>query len=72
MLKWEQRNKVVVVVACKYFPSLRSMAVLVGRASNKGGQGQRHREEIGAGATYFSHGFAASAPGSTKPPCYAG
>ena len=26
------------------------MAVLVGRASNKGGRGKRNREEIGAGA----------------------
>ena len=40
--------------------------------SNKGGRGQKNREEIGAGATYFSRGFAARAPGSTKPPCYAG
>ena len=39
--------------------------------SNKGGRGQRNREEIGAGAN-FSPGFAASAPGSTKPPCYTG
>ena len=28
------------------------MAVLVGRVSNKGGRGQRNREEIGAGATF--------------------
>ena len=44
--------------------------------SNKSGRGQRNREEIGAGATekefYFSRGFAARAPGSTKPPCHAG
>ena len=55
--------------------------------SNKGGRGQRNREEIGAGATFIflaasplvlAHfarefrGFAARAPGSTKPPCYAG
>ena len=61
----------------------------LGELSNKGGRGQRNREEIGAGATffYFSRGFAARslalrarifrgyaapAPGSTKPPCYAG
>ena len=48
--------------------------------SNKGGRGQKNREETGAGATekYFSRGFAARsralrarisrAPGSTKPP----
>ena len=44
--------------------------------SNKGGRGQRNCEEIRAGATekgfYFSRGCAARAPGSTKPPCYAG
>ena len=42
--------------------------------SNKGGRGQKNREEIGAGATgfSFSRGFAARAPASTKPPCYAG
>ena len=52
----------------------------LGALSNKGGRGQRNREEIGAEATfYFSRGFArefrgyaAPAPGSTKPPCYAG
>ena len=45
----------------------------LGTLSNKGGQGQRNREEIGQGATfYFSRGFAAPAPGWTKPPCYAG
>ena len=44
----------------------------LGALSNKGGLGQRNREEIGVGATYFSRGFAAPAPGSTKPPCYAG
>ena len=38
---------------------------------NKGGRGQRNREEIGAGVLEF-RGFAARAPGSTKPPCYAG
>ena len=43
----------------------------LGALSNKGGGGQRNREEIGAGAT-FSRGFAARVPGSTKPPCYAG
>ena len=37
----------------------------LGALSNKGGRGQRNREEIGAEA-------AAPAPGSTKPPCYAG
>ena len=32
----------------------------LGALSNKGGRGQRNREEIGAGATfYFSRGFAA-------------
>ena len=31
--------------------SLHSTAVLVGELSNKGGRGQRNREEIGAGAT---------------------
>ena len=52
----------------------------LGALSNKGGRGQRNREEIGAEATfYFSRGFArefrgyaAPAPRSTKPPCYAG
>ena len=52
----------------------------LGALSNKGVQGQRNREEIGAEATfYFSRGFArefrgyaAPALGSTKPPCYAG
>ena len=34
-------------------PSLRSMAVLVGRTKYKGGRGQRNREEIGAGAIIF-------------------
>jgi len=29
------------------------MAVLIGRAYNKGGRGQRNREEIGAGATFI-------------------
>ena len=33
----------------------------MGALSNKGGRGQRNREEIGA-----------RTPGSTKPPCYAG
>ena len=48
----------------------------LGALSNKGGRGQRNREEIGF---YFSRGFArefrgyaARAPGSTKPPCYTG
>ena len=56
--------------------------------SNKGGRGQKNREEIGAGAIVFIflaasplvlarfarefRGFAARAPSSTKPPCYAG
>ena len=31
----------------------------MGALSNKGGRGQRNREEIGAEATYFSRGFAA-------------
>ena len=31
----------------------------MGALSNKGGRGQRNREEIGSGATYFSRGFAA-------------
>ena len=36
-----------------FWLSLRSMAVLVGRAKyNKGGRGQRNREETGAGATW--------------------
>ena len=39
----------------------------LGALSNKGGRGQRNREEIGV-----SRGYAAPAPGSTKPPCYAG
>ena len=39
----------------------------LGALSNKGGRGQRNREEIGVEASY-----AAPAPGSTKPPCYAG
>ena len=45
----------------------------LGAVSNKGGRGQRNREEIGAGATYIF--LAASLlvrPGSTKPPRYAG
>ena len=51
-----------------------------GALSNKGRRGQRNREEIGA--EFFSRlrrsfsrefaGYAAPAPGSTKPPCYAG
>ena len=59
----------------------------LGALSNKGGRGQRNREEIGAEATFsrlrrsFSRAsranfaatpLAAPAPGSTKPPCYAG
>ena len=31
----------------------------MGALSNKGGRGHRNREEIGAGTTYFSRGFAA-------------
>ena len=68
----------------------------LGALSNKGGRGQRNREEIGAGATeeknevkgaavknpsnpgrrffFFSRlrRSSARAPGSSKPPCYAG
>ena len=53
--------------------------------SNKGGRGQKNREEIGAGVLFLAasplvlarfarefRGYAARAPGSTKPPCYAG
>ena len=49
----------------------------LGELSNKGGRGQRKREEIGAGRSRavrarIFRGYAAPAPGSTKPPCYAG
>ena len=64
----------------------------LGALSNKGGRGQRNREEIGAegesGQAVFIflaasllvlarfarefRGYACPAPGSTKPPCYAG
>ena len=59
----------------------------MGALRNKGGRGQRNREEIEAGATFLAasalvlarfapefRGYAAPspAPGSTKPPCYAG
>ena len=53
----------------------------LGALSNKGGRGQRNREEIGAEASFplvlarFARefrGYAAPAPGSAKPPCYAG
>ena len=58
----------------------------LGALSNKGGRGQRNREEIGAEVFIFLaasplvlarfarefRGYAAPAPGSTKPPCYAG
>ena len=59
----------------------------MGALRNKGGRGQRNREEIGAEATCIFlaasplvlarfarefRGYAAPAPGSTKPPCYAG
>ena len=53
----------------------------LGALSNKGGRGQRNGEEIGAEATSplvlarFARefrGYAAPAPGLTKPPCYAG
>ena len=40
----------------------------LGALSNKGGRGQRNREEIGV----EFRGYAAPSPGSTKPPCYAG
>ena len=55
----------------------------LGALSNKGGRGQRNREEIGAEARAASplvlarearefRCYAAPAPSSTKPPCYAG
>ena len=58
----------------------------LGALSNKGGRGQRNREEIGFYFFTFLaalplvlvrfscefRGFAARAPYSTKPPCYAG
>ena len=58
----------------------------LGALSNKGGRGQRNREEIGFYFFIFLAAlqlvlvrfarefrvFAARAPGSTKPPCYAG
>ena len=57
----------------------------LGALSNKGGRGQRNREEIGAGVIFLAasplvlarfarkfRGYAAPAPHSTKPPCYAG
>ena len=57
----------------------------LGALSNKGGRGQRNREEIGAVFIFLAasplvlarfacefRGYAAPAPGSTKPPCYAG
>ena len=46
----------------------------LGALSNKGRRGQRNLEEIGVFiflAREF-RGFATRAPGSTKPPCYAG
>ena len=58
--------------------SLRSMAVLVGRA-NKKREGRETVRRLGREQLTFLArfapeflGFAARAPGSTKPPCYAG
>ena len=39
----------------------------MGALSNKGGLGQRNREEIGVGATYFSRGFAHEFRGYAAP-----
>ena len=45
----------------------------LGAVSNKGGRGQRSRSFSRAlRANFAARGFAARAPGSTKPPCYAG
>ena len=57
--------------------SLRSMAVLVGRAKYvRAGEGRETARRLGREQLelelYFSRGFAARAPGSTKLPCYAG
>ena len=56
--------------------SLRSMAVLVGRAKSKASDGRETAERLGwEQRRSFSRdfrGFAAPAPGSTKPLCYTG
>ena len=61
-IKWALTYSHVECVAWRFW---------LGALSNKGGRGQRNREEVGAGVREF-RGFAARAPGSTKPPCYVG
>ena len=79
IFKWVRNGKMLACVAWRFW---------LGALSNKGGRGQRNCEEIGAEATVFIflaalplvlarfarefRGYAAPAPGSTKPPCYAG
>ena len=52
--------KVSVVTLMRWRVACVAWRFWLGALSNKGGRGQRNREEIGAGATfYFSRGFAA-------------
>ena len=50
IFKWVRNGKMLACVAWRFW---------LGALSNKGGRGQRNREEIGVEATYFSRGFAA-------------
>ena len=65
-----------VVLGCQHFISdwlgkLKPNKLSTGCQNESKGR-QLKRPRIRADGFYFSRGFAARAPGSTKPPCYAG
>ena len=74
-------------VSIRFHPVLKPIACVawrfwLGELSNEDGRGHKNRAEIGAGAIFIflaasrvnfaARGFAARAPRSTKPLCYAG